>query len=141
PKEIRRFIIVGVCGGPEGPSSSVLVEAAGAMRQYYNILNWETASVQLDMVPLRDAKFSSVTFVPPLHEPGHSIAMARAGDLAKRAAAHGLRFGVTNINTQADLAAALRAGVHIHTGAYISGDVEQITPRVGIKPSQLPLKA
>ncbi|MGD2134231.1 MAG: hypothetical protein PVI23_15680, partial [Maricaulaceae bacterium] len=44
PKEIRRFIIVGVCGGPEGPSSSVLVEAAGAMRQYYNILNWETAS-------------------------------------------------------------------------------------------------
>ena len=141
PKEIRRFIIPSICGGPSQPTSSLLVEAAGAVRQSFRNLDWQTFSTQSDLTPIRDARIDTVTFVPPLKEPDRSIAMARLLYHARQSLAHGVRPGVTNLMSQHDLATALRAGVHILTGGFISDDIEQISPRLGVKPSQLPLKS
>jgi hypothetical protein len=141
PEELRRFILPSIFGGPPQPSTNFLMEIVGALRQWYPNVDWQTRSCVFDPDPLKHAGLLSTTLVLPHGAQERKIEFARLPAFARRLGVLRLRTGVAGLVSRAEIDRAIAARVDYISGPAVSAEMPDLTPRIRLSLSALPLAA
>jgi hypothetical protein len=140
PAQVRRYIVPSIFGGPDGPSSSSLMEIIGAVRQEFELVDWRTRSCSIPLDALKHAGVFAVTLAPPQTKPSRSLEFARLPDFVRKLKTLRIRPGVAGLAERSEIAAAIAAGAQHLSGPAVSGPKSALLPRAPMDPNALPVE-
>jgi hypothetical protein len=139
-EQVRRYIVPSVFGGPDGASSSSLMEIVGAVRRQFDLVDWRTRSCSIPLDALKHAGVFAVTLAPPQAKASRSLEFARLPDFVRKLKTLRIRPGVAGLAERSEIAAAIGAGAQHLSGPAVSGPMSALLPRAPVDPNALPFE-
>jgi hypothetical protein len=140
PEQLRRHIVPSVFAGPDGPSSSSLMEIIGAVRREFELVDWRTRSCSIPLDALKHAGVFAVTLAPPRAKASRRLELARLPDFVRKLKTLRIRPGVAGLTERSEIAAAISAGAQHLSGPAVSGPMSSLLPRAPVDPKALPVE-